>query len=431
MHSTVVNPHFSFMIRWLTFLLVLVSQLLYAQPEDFRHDNFVYMPHIKSVQLKRVGQIISEPVLDLNSRGQLILIFDDILGGDIAYNYKLIHCDKDWNPTEIDEIEYINGFNDEDINTWSYSNTAVSDYTRYELLIPNENVRPMISGNYILLVFENDTNLPVLTRRLMVVEDVVSINPLIQRSISALQLKTHQQIVFTINNKDFEIQNPQREIFVHILQNGRWDNAIKNKQPLFSRGVELSFNATDYLTFAASREFRFADIRSLQYPRSGVHSVDKYSDGIDVLMQLEKSRNDRSTFDYTDLNGKFIIENADNSNDFLTSEYADVHFALSDLNPQLDKEVFIIGGFSDWHCLTDNKLSYSSKHQGYIGKVHLKQGYYDYQYVSRDKDGLVDYEKYEGNSYETTNDYSFFVYYRPFGARYDRLIGATAITSRF
>ena len=431
MHTTAVNAHFSFMIKWFIPLFVLLSSFAQAQSEDFRYDNFVYMPHIKSVQFHHVGLPTSDPIIDLNSAGQLLLTFDDILGGDITYNYKLIHCDKDWNRTDMDELEYVDGFNDEDIDRWFYSNTTISDYTRYELLIPNANVDPIISGNYILLVYEDDTDLPVLTRRLMVVENLVTVNPLVRRSISALQLKTHHQLEFTINNEDFRIQNPQRDLFVSILQNGRWDNAITNKQPIYSRNNDITFSPSDYLLFPASREFRFADVRSLQYPGAGVHSVDRLPDRIDVLLQLDRPRNERSSFDYRDINGKFVIENADDSNDFLTSEYVDVHFTLRDLNPDLTKDVYVVGGFSDWHCLGENKLTYSTKHQSYLGNILLKQGFYDFQYATRDQDGKIDYEVYEGNSFETINDYIFLVYYRPFGARFDRIIGATVTESAF
>ena len=102
MHTTAVNAHFSFMIKWFIPLFVLLSSFAQAQSEDFRYDNFVYMPHIKSVQFHHVGLPTSDPIIDLNSAGQLLLTFDDILGGDITYNYKLIHCDKDWNRTDMD-----------------------------------------------------------------------------------------------------------------------------------------------------------------------------------------------------------------------------------------------------------------------------------------------------------------------------------------
>ena len=45
-------------------------------------------------------------------------------------------------------------------------------------------------------------------------------------------------------------------------------------------------------------------------------------------------------------------------------------------------------------------------------------------------EGVVDSEAFggiEGNYYQTQNEYSIYVYYRPMGARYDRLIGVTTV----
>ncbi len=416
----------------ITFLFISFYGALLAQPDDYRYDDFNYMPHIRSVQFHHAGLPTSDPILDMNSNGQLILRFDDILGGDMTYNYKVIHCDKDWNQTTtMDELEYVDGFNDEDIDTWFYSNSVISDYTHYQLTIPNNNMRPLLSGNYVLLVYEDDTDLPVLTRRFMMVENQVNVNAKVRRPIVANKLRTHHQIELTVNNEDFDILNPQREVFVTILQNGRWDNPIMNKQPLFVRGFDLNFDASDYLLFPANKEFRFADVRSLRYLGFGVHSIDRHPDRIDVLMQLDKSRFNRSYFDYFDLNGKYIIENTDQSDDLLSSEYLDVHFTLEDKNPPLKKEVYVIGSFSNWQCLSENRLSYDTNYHSYVGTVLLKQGFYDYQYVIKDDTGNIDYANYEGNSYETINDYVVLVYLRSFNGRYDRLIGATIISSAF
>ncbi len=409
----------------------MLSFTLTGQIEDYKLEDFVYMPHIKSVKLHHAGLPTSDPIIDLNSQGQLILTFDDILGGDMTYNYKVIHCDKDWNPTDMDELDYVDGFNDEDIDTWFYSQGTQVDYTHYQLAIPNNNMNPLISGNFILLIYEEDTELPVLTRRFMVLENQVIINAQVRRALQANKLKTHQQLELSINHEDFDIYNPQREVYVSVLQNGRWDNRIDNRQPVFVSGDELRFDAMDYFLFNANKEFRFADIRSLRYPGFGVHTIDRQSERIDVLLSLDKSRYYTSYFDYNDLNGKFIIDNQDQNDDQLSSQYIDLHFTLEDKNPPLENEVYVIGGFTDWQCLTENRLSYDVNYQSYVGSILLKQGYYDYQYVVKDKTGALDYSYYEGNLNETINDYTVLVYLRTFNSRYDRLIGATIVTSAF
>ena len=53
----------------------------------------------------------------------------------------------------------------------------------------------------------------------------------------------------------------------------------------------------------------------------------------------------------------------------------------------------------------------------------LKQGFYNYKYVTVDyKNNLNDYE-IDGSFYQTENEYTVLVYYRKMGARYDEVIG--------
>ena len=71
---------------------------------------------------------------------------------------------------------------------------------------------------------------------------------------------------------------------------------------------------------------------------------------------------------------------------------------------------------------------------GYYKKsLLLKQGYYSYNYILRDKETanpMNDFTETEGNHWETENNYSIMVYYRPPGARHDHIIGFGTINSR-
>ena len=60
--------------------------------------------------------------------------------------------------------------------------------------------------------------------------------------------------------------------------------------------------------------------------------------------------------------------------------------------------------------------------------ILLKQGYYNYQYVTI-KNNQISTDLIEGNYYETNNEYTIYVYHKsPFG-RYERLVGIEKITS--
>jgi hypothetical protein len=62
----------------------------------------------------------------------------------------------------------------------------------------------------------------------------------------------------------------------------------------------------------------------------------------------------------------------------------------------------------------------------YEKTILLKQGYYSYQYLTRDirpPNGLLDPTFTEGNYFEAENEYLILYYYRSFSSRYDELLG--------
>ena len=66
----------------------------------------------------------------------------------------------------------------------------------------------------------------------------------------------------------------------------------------------------------------------------------------------------------------------------------------------------------------------------YETSLFLKQGYYDYSYLTRNPDGSNgSFENTEGNFFETENNYTILVYYRPLGGRTDELVGFTRVNS--
>jgi len=60
----------------------------------------------------------------------------------------------------------------------------------------------------------------------------------------------------------------------------------------------------------------------------------------------------------------------------------------------------------------------------------MKQGYYDYTYMSVDKNNHAVYSEMDGNYFETENLYTILVYYKPFIGRADELIGVYSLNSR-
>jgi hypothetical protein len=108
-----------------------------------------------------------------------------------------------------------------------------------------------------------------------------------------------------------------------------------------------------------------------------------------------------------------------------------VLFSILQNSPLEDDDVYVFGELTDWQLKPEFKMEYSNEARAYVCEAWLKQGFYNYEYrvVSR-RSGEVDEEGFEGNWYETPNKYTILTYFRPFGARYERLMGAVTIDSK-
>ena len=413
-------------MKYLLLLLGFVYINIGFGQEDFYHEDYIYQENIKSVKFYATNNPLSYPVSNLSGI-PLYFEFDDIDGDNKNYYYKIIHCDMDWNISkEIEENDFLDGFNGEEIKNSESSSFTLLQYSHYKLRLPNENTKWLLSGNYLLVVYDENEDVAI-TRRFLVAENNIKIFAQIDHAKDVSQYRTAQSLEIVLNNKDFNIVDPLKEIKVTVLQNNKWFDAIKNVSPKYLLGDEIKFDAFDPFLFEALNEFRYFDTRSLHYTNLEVQSIDIRRSGVEVVLEEDEIRRYSNYFFHTDINGNYLYLNQDNPNAELTSQYTNVKFTLNTHAPLLDHDVYVIGGFSDWQLYDENKLEYDKELEAYTGKILLKQGVIDYYYASVDKDQNIDLAALEGSWFQTQNDYMILVYLRPFGGTYDRLIGIKII----
>jgi hypothetical protein len=414
----------------MTFILSVSTYVQLDGQQDIIYDDMIYVPYIKSVVFAHRSLSTSLPIIDLNSgyEGALRLEFDDIEGGFKNYTYSIVHCDKDWYPSGLDEIEYMEGFNGEEVDAFEFSSNPYSEYTHYVLDLPNFDLKWTISGNYLLTITDDDYGVPVLTRRFMVAENEMIIGYELLRPRNVQKMNTHHELNISINFEGFNITRPRDELYISVVQNGNWNSALSNLQGNFVVGDDLKFNQYDQITFPALKEFRSFDIRTLDYTTEFVNAIERNDYETNVLLDLNKKRYDRNFLYEEDANGFFVLDNLDVRNGVVSSEYCNVIFNLES-HKQFDQELYIVGAFSDWQAKEEYRLEYDSSRELYLGDALFKQGYYDYMFALRENDGFLNIEDIEGSYYETENDYLIIVYYRPLGAEFDRIVGVTNFSS--
>lgn len=425
-------------VVFLSAYLLLISSTVLAQDtldyyaEGFlRYDNFVYKNNIKTVVFEMENLKLSEPVLDLGKPDRLVLSFDDLDADFKNYSYTLIHCDANWIPSNLLQNEYLYGFSEDRIENYRSSFNTIQPYTRYWQEIPGREVKPIISGNYILKVFlEGEPNFPIITRRMLVLQPKANIEADVHQATIVKDRYSKQEIDFSVFYQGIQVTNPFEDIKVVILQNGRWDNSLKGLKPLFLRDNELEYSYDEENTFNGGNEYRTFDLRTVRVQTQFVKDIVQGPDGYTVVLTTGRSRSfDRYSIE-NDINGKFLIKNQDGFDDELGSEYVKVKFSLKH-DILANGNFYVFGALTDWRLTTESKMVYNYDEEVYETLLYLKQGYYDYQYVFlEDGTDLPDETIIEGNHYETFNEYTILVYFRPLGGRYDQLIGLRRFGSR-
>tara|TARA_E500000331_G_scaffold61529_1_gene56092 strand:- start:1056 stop:2252 length:1197 start_codon:yes stop_codon:yes gene_type:complete len=379
----------------------------------------------------QVGTISIAPLEALNTaqlnavplaQGQSYELIFDLLNPDYQYlKMKIFHCDWNWIPSKLNDLEFLSKYNEFTIADYEFSQSNFSAYVTYKTVIP----KLKISGNYIICIYKDDKSaIPLFTRKFIVYENLTYIDANISTSKQPKNSQTHQKINLKINYGTLEISNSQDDFKVVLIQNRDWKHALMPLLPtqLIPNEKTLIFNyLNDEMLFPGLNTFRFFDARSISYRGQNVMALQPTSRGIDLILKPESPKKG-SAFSQTlntDLNGAYYTQTLDPNARNFNSEYVWVHFRMN-IN-QINGDIFIHGGFNNWQLNLQNKMIYDENMQAYTGSIRVKQGFYNYNYY-------VSSEQYpfywiDGSHYEHRNKYEILVYYRAPGSLNDRLVG--------
>lgn len=408
----------------------------FLQSVNAQIPDHVYKESIQSVRLYKYGDFYSYPIIMLNSGEQLELHFDD-LDADIKnfyYTYQL--CNADWTPTNLYPQDYIRGFMSTRISTYRNSSVSLTRYTHYYASLPDRNSMPSQSGNYLLKVFLNsDTSKLFFTKRFMVVDNKLAVAAQIRQPYSPDMYNSGQRVTIALNTANAKINtfSPQ-DIKLVVLQNNIWPTAAFVDRPSIYRGNYFEYS-DDATSFFGGREWRWIDLRSLQLMSDRMDKLIDTSKRIDVYVKADAERRNTVYIYQQDLNGRYYIDNRDGYNPFWQSDYAYVHFTYVPPGGQAyaGKDIYLFGEITNYEANESSRMIYNNEKGVYEKTLFLKQGYYNYSYITVDagkqSSNRFSFANTEGNFTNTENNYTVLVYYRPFGARADALIGMAQLNT--
>ena len=422
---------------WLIAIILFIATGLSLNAQQLKsYSDINYNDNVQTVLLHPVADSLAKPIIPLNDMmGKLHLQFD-VLANDAPYMYyTFIHCNNDWTQqSDIQQIEYLNGFDSDDIENYSFSLNTMVDYVHYDLVFPTEDMTPKISGNYLLIVFENELTPENIyfTRRFMIVDEKANISANIPRYPFDLSLGTNkQQIEMTISYPDIFNSLAEQYSNVTIQQNGRWDNAVMGVKPTYVYPDNLSYVNNVKTVFNSGNQYRRINTSNLNNRPEQTRTVVMEKDYYVVELYPDQKRNLHTYLDEQDLFGeKVIYLERDDRTAATEADYVMVEFFLEWSPVMVNQDVYVMGAITDWNLNEKNKMTYDYERKGYALNLLLKQGYYDYIYAVKDTDAkAADVGVVAGDFWETVNEYTIYLYLFDQINNYDQLIGVKTILS--
>ncbi len=424
----------SYFFLFLTVIIICPAKIFAQSASDIANNTTA--PNIHTVKLYKTGDQTSFPSLALGSTSGLELHFDDLDGTVKNYSYSFQLCNWDWSPSLLNVFEYTKGFQNVRITNYRVSSLTDSRYVHYQATVPDRASYPVKSGNYLLKVFLSGNPAQiVLTKRFVVLDNKAAVGSQLLQPFNSLFFRTHQklQIGITTDNR-IQVFSPQ-DIKVVVLQNNNWQTSLAMDRPTLYRGNYYEYSDENLTAMQGGKEWRWIDLRSYRLMSDRMKSIDTKGDTTHVIVKPDVSRNGVPYVYYRDINGSYTVEALENINPFWQGEYGLVHFTYvpPDGRQIAGNEVHLFGELTDFGTGGKGVMTYNNEQQVYEKTMYLKQGYYNYTYavLPREKGGVPDFGATEGNNWITENSYTVLVYYRPFGARADELIGYASLNSAF
>jgi len=403
-----------------TFLLLLL--LLLGQSHAAAQQSGVFIDNLKSLRVMVNGSWENDPVMTLGGANYVLICFDDLQHDYVRYTYRITHCNADWEQSDLLESEYMVGFQDSRIEQYEPSLSTAMLYNHYELELPNDDVEALlVSGNYRVDIYEDGDDEPVATACFSIVEQRVGISMEVSSNTDIDTYETHQQVSFDVNYSTYKVNHPEQELLPVVLQNRRWDNCVRNLKPTYLRNNTLVFSHNRSLIFDGGNEYRRFEILDEHVPTMRIESM-TYEEPLYHAWVMVDEQRENYMYDQ-DQDGRYVVRNGDDDLNETESDYFMTHFFLE--MPQLPGgELYLNGDLTNGRFADEYRMEYNLMDHGYELTIPLKQGSYNYQYLFvPDGTATGSTAEAEGNYYQTENEYAIYVYHRPFGERYDHLVG--------
>ena len=406
---------------------VLASVRTEAPPYDTRP----VAPTVRTLRTVVDGDFRRLPVLDMAGASRLEISFD-VMGDERAYlAYSVVHCDHNWQPDGLPQLDYAEGFMPVRVEEARPSFNTFVGYWHYSVTFPNDDVRLLASGNYAVLFHAEDDPDDVwavatfgISEQMAVVEGTVSANTDVDYRAA------HQQLTLALawSGSRLPYLDAASDVTLTVEQNRQPYTRRTLTAPSRLGAQRAHYEHDPRLVFEAGntwRRFEFVDER---YATLGVENVRYHAPYHHVRLHTSRPRARVPYYYDEDQQGRFLITAKRVDDPDTEADYFWAQFVL-DMMPT-GTPIYLSGDFTYGLQDDETEMRYDEETEAYTAEILLKQGAYNYRYVTLRPDGTPSTEAVEGNHYETRNEYDVRAYYHPAGARYERLLTTATFSSQ-
>ncbi len=392
----------------------------------------ILSPRFRTLKVMKEGDFMAPPVINPSEGERLIVSFDEIADDRSFLMARLVHCNADWQPSQLLDSEYADGFNEARIDDYAFSQNTFIHYVNYRVVVPSENLSPLKSGNYLLEIYpEDDPDEVLLQVRFAVSERRVAISGYADGRTDRGFNDSLQQLSMNVATGDYRIGDPFSELVIAVEQNGSPASAVQADHPLRISSEGLIYEHLPELIFKAGNEYRRFETVRADYPGMGVDSV-RFENGIYHAYLAPGSKRVASNYEYDRTqHGRYLIREYNATDADVGADYVIVHFTLL-ADEFSGADVYVDGEFTSRTFSDANKMTFDPQLKAYTLAMPLKQGSYNYRFVALPKgveDPRPDASPIEGDFHETRNEYNVKLFHRAPGSRADRLVGDAVIYS--
>lgn len=431
-----------FRILLVCILLALGGRaLLYASGNEVGEAYYTHplADDVKTLRVVTDGDFQKLPVIDNTMNSRLEISFDILSDEQVYLQYQIIHCDAQWCQDDLYELDYVDGFMPARVTDVTPSFNTFVNYWHYRLSFPNEEVRLLLSGNYaVVFHLEGEPDEVVAVACFSVSEQMAFVGGEVSGNTDIDYRQEHQQLTLQCSWSQARLPylNPTSDLRLVVTQNHRPDTRRDILAPSRIEAGKAYYEHLHNLIFEAGNTYRRFEFTDRQYATFSVERLGFVPPFYEVQLVMQRARSGAFYLFDQDQHGRYVVHALRVDDVHTEGEYFWANFYLAGATAPLHgSQVYLSGDFTYGELTEPYRMQYDPDLQCFTGRVLLKQGHYNYQFLCGSEWTPADpvaaatstLAPIEGNYYEAHNQYDIYVYYRAPGERYDRLLGVAQL----